>query len=440
MTADTIVAIATPPGRGGVGIVRVSGPDAAAMAVKILGFEPKPRHAHRARFKDAGGATIDDGLALYFPAPDSFTGEHVLELHGHGGPVVLDLLRTRVLELGARHARPGEFTERAFLNGKLDLAQAEAVADLIDSHSAQAVRAATRSLAGEFSALVQSLVDDAGDLRAFVEAAIDFPDEEIDFLADDGVAVRLRALIERLDTIAATAARGAKLRDGLVVVIAGAPNAGKSSLLNRLAGNDVAIVTPTPGTTRDPLREDIELDGLPVRIVDTAGLRADGDDIEREGMRRARAELDRADLVLLVVDATTEPADHPMLPDSLRITARNKIDLTGETAGPVDGDADTVRVSALTGAGIDALRSRITAAAGWSGGEGAFSARARHLDALARARVHLDAGREALDRTRAGELLAEELRLAGTALGEITGAETVEDLLGRVFSKFCIGK
>lgn len=444
MATDTIAAIATPPGRGGIGIVRVSGPAAPAVAKAVTGGLPKPRHATRASFRDAAGEVLDDGIALYFPAPGSFTGEPVLELHGHGGAVVLDRLFAAVLAHGARPARPGEFSERAFLNGKLDLAQAEAIADLIDSGSEHAARAAMRSLSGEFSTCVRSVVEAVTDLRAQIEASIDFPDEDADFLADGEVASRTRRILDELDLLAASARQGALLRDGLVVAIAGAPNAGKSSLLNRLAGHDAAIVTEVAGTTRDVLREDIVLDGLPVRLIDTAGLRESGDPIEQEGVRRARAEIARADHVLMVVDAAdpaaVKPRD-PALADRPVTVVRNKVDLTGEPPGVDATEGTTVlRVSAKTGAGLDALRRHLQQAAGWSPGTGTFSARRRHLDALARARAHVADGFEALETRHAAELCAEELRLAQQALGEITGAVTDEDLLGRIFSSFCIGK
>ena len=364
----------------------------------------------------------------------------MLELHGHGGPVVLDRLLAHVFALGARAARPGEFSERAFLNGKLDLAQAEAIADLIDSASEDAARAALRSLAGEFSTLVHAVVDGVADVRAVVEAEIDFPDDEIDGFADGETGHRVRGLIAQLDALAAGAHQGALLRDGLVVVIAGAPNAGKSSLLNRLAGHDAAIVTPTAGTTRDVLREDLVIDGLPVRLIDTAGLRDSGDAIEQEGVRRARAEIVRADRVLLVVDATAPAAGSgldPTLAERPVTIVRNKIDLTDEAPGL---HAGTLRVSAVTGAGLAELRAHLIEAAGWRAGGGTFSARRRHLDAIARARRHLVDGLEAIETRHAGELLAEELRLAQHALGEITGAVTTEDLLGRIFASFCIGK
>lgn len=444
MTGDTIAAIATPPGRGGIGIVRVSGPRVPLVAEKLLGNLPPARRARRATFRDAAGDAIDDGIALHFPAPASFTGEHMLELHGHGGTVVLDRVLAAVFALGVRAARPGEFSERAFVNGKLDLAQAEAIADLIDSGSEQAARAAMRSLSGEFSACVHSVVEAVTDLRAQIEASIDFPDEDADFLGDGEVGARVAGVLAELDQLMAGARQGVLLRDGLVVVIAGAPNAGKSSLLNRLAGHDAAIVTEVAGTTRDVLREDILLDGLPVRVVDTAGLRAARDAIEQEGVRRARAEIVLADHVLMVVDAADPAPDAPLDPelaDRPLTVVRNKIDLSGEPPGADEATGLRVmRVSAKTGAGLDALRAHLQAVAGWTAGGGTFSARRRHLDALERARQHVADGYEALETRHAAELCAEELRLAQQALGEITGTFTTEDLLGRIFSTFCIGK
>jgi tRNA modification GTPase len=440
-TTDTIAAIATAPGRGGIGVVRVSGPAVPDIAEGALGFTPEPRVATHAAFRDADGTTIDDGLAILFPSPRSFTGEHVLELQGHGGQVVLNLLLKRVLELGARAARPGEFSERAFLNGKLDLVQAEAVADLIDSGSAHAARAAMRSLAGEFSENVNAVVDGVADLRAYIEAAMDFPDEEIDFLAEGDISGRCKSLIEQLDALTRIARQGSLMHDGLQVVIAGAPNVGKSTLLNRLAGHDAAIVTAIPGTTRDPLRERIDLDGLPVQLVDTAGLRDGDDPIEQEGIRRSRREIERADRILLIVEASG-PSAVPEEFLGLPVTViHNKVDLTGEPAGRVDGtEPPVVRISAEYGQGLDALRNHLKAIAGWAPAEGSFSARRRHMDALDRARQHLVLGLDALQEQRAGELMAEELRLAQGALGEITGTVTTEDLLGRIFSSFCIGK
>lgn len=443
---DTIAAVSTPPGRGGIGIVRVSGPNAPAIAVALLGEMPRAHRAMLRDFQDVDGTPIDRGLALYLPAPHSFTGEDVLELHGHGSPVVLDMLLLRVFKLGARPARPGEFSERAFLNDKLDLAQAEAVADLIDSGTREAARAALRSLDGEFSHAIHELVAALTELRVHVEAAIDFPDEEIDFLGDGVVGTRLESLAERLREVETAAAQGRLLRDGVTVVIAGRPNAGKSSLLNHLAQADVAIVTDQPGTTRDVLASTIQLDGLPLTVCDTAGLRPGGDAIEREGMRRARARLESADMVLLVVDdlfgfGSEDAAIAAALPAGVPVCrVYNKIDLTGRPAGRCDEEAHRcVAISAVTGAGFDALAILIKAVAGYQGGGQNFLARRRHLDALRRADEHLARAKNHYE-VRSGELIAEELRLAQQALSEITGAVTSEDLLGKIFSSFCIGK
>ncbi len=445
--ADTIAAVATPPGRGGVGIVRISGPAVPAIAVQLLGACPAPRHAQLADFCDSDGAAIDSGIVLYFSAPHSFTGEAVLELQGHGGPVVMDRLLQRVLALGARAARPGEFSERAFLNGKLDLVQAEAVADLIEASSVQGARSAMRSLQGEFSARIHALVERLIALRSYVEAAIDFPDEEIDGLADAELSTRVRELNADLAALLSQAEQGELLRDGLTVVIAGQPNVGKSRLLNALAGRETAIVTELPGTTRDVLREQIQIDGMPLHIIDTAGLRDSADVVEQEGMRRAWQEIERADRVLLVLDDRTGFGDAEAcilerLPDSLPCSVvRNKIDLTGAPAGVAPGPhGPEVRIAALTGVGIDTLRTHLREIAGFTGGEGLFMARRRHLDALRRAQRAVVEGMERLERQAAGELLAEELRLAQQALGEITGEFTSDDLLGEIFSSFCIGK
>jgi tRNA modification GTPase len=450
---DTIVATATPPGRGGIAVLRLSGPDVPRLAEALLGRLPEPRHATVARFRGADGGALDVGLALFFPAPASFTGEPVLELHGHGSPVLQELLIARVLQLGARRARPGEFSERAYLNDKLDLAQAEAVADLIDAGSRAAAQAALRSLQGDFSRAVEAAAAALIELRVFVEAAIDFPEEEIDFLSGDEVARRLMLVNERLEAVTCSARQGSLLRDGQTLVIAGQPNAGKSTLMNRLAGFEAAIVTPIAGTTRDVLREKLDLDGLPVTLIDTAGLRRDSTDpVEREGIRRALGEIARADRVLFVIDASTDPEgasfgdERAALPAGVPVTlVFNKCDLARGLAaqGPVvDGDAMLPRlhVSALTGEGIDALRAHLKAAAGYTdAGAGSVSARARHLDALRRAREHAERARALLER-RAGELAAEELRLAQQALGEITGEFTSDDLLGEIFGSFCIGK
>jgi tRNA modification GTPase len=445
---DTIAAIATPPGQGGVGIVRVSGPDTPLIARALLGRLPRPRHAEVHRFREADQTLIDAGVVLYFEAPASFTGEHVLELQGHGGPVVMDLLLQRVLSLGARPARPGEFSERAYLHDKLDLAQAEAIADLIESGTARAARAAVRSLQGDFSRRVEALIEALTRVRMYVEAAIDFPEEEIDFLADDTLQQMLAGLQADFGDMLARARQGQLLRDGMTLVIAGRPNAGKSSLLNALAGNEAAIVTPVPGTTRDVLREHIQIDGLPLHIVDTAGLHASEDPVEQAGMQRARQALERADRVLLVLDdqAGFTAADAAILaglPDDVPHTRLyNKVDLTGREAGLCREDEGVaVALSVHTGAGLDTLRMHLKHCAGYSEQtDGACSARRRHLDALQRARRHVAAGARQLEQQRAGELLAEELRQAQQVLGEITGAVSSDDLLGRIFSSFCIGK
>jgi tRNA modification GTPase len=435
ISRDTIAATATAAGRSGIGVVRVSGPKAAEIARRILGELPAPRHAHLARFRDAAGAPIDEGLALYFPAPHSYTGEAVLELQGHGGPVVMQSLLRACLDAGARLAEPGEFTRRAFLEGKLDLAQAEAVADLIDASSAQAARAALRSLAGEFSAAISQISDQLVELRALTEAMLDFPEEEIDSVHRADAASRLAAIRGLLDEVFAKSREGSLLRSGIHVVLAGAPNVGKSSLLNRLAGEERAIVTPIPGTTRDALREPIQIEGVPLTLVDTAGLREAADAVEELGIARTRSELARADLVLLVEEAgKPAPLLHDAAPGVQRIVVFNKLDLAPDFKPP----AGAVAVSAKTGRGLKALRSAILSAAGWSAtGEPVFLARERHLRALERARGHVDAARGELARW---ELFAEELRLAHAALGEITGEFTADDLLGQIFSRFCIGK
>ena len=446
---ETIVAAATPPGRGGIGIVRLSGPKVPEIAAVMLGELPPPRHATFARFLDARHEPIDAGLALFFPAPASYTGEHLLELHGHGGPLVLEALIARALELGARPAQAGEFTQRAFLNDKLDLAQAEAIADLIDAGSREAVRAAMRSLQGEFSAMVRGLTEAVIDLRTYVEAAIDFPEEEIDFLADRELTERFETVREHFSGVLESARQGRLLRDGMTVVIAGRPNAGKSSLLNRLAGYDAAIVTPIPGTTRDVVRVPVAIDGMPLHVLDTAGLRDAGDPVEEEGMRRARAEIERADRVLFVIDVVDDPAgeafreERARLPPDVPVTlVLNKCDLA---AGLPLADTATgpprLYVSALTGAGLEELRAHLLGCMGFQTVEGgAISARQRHLESLARAREYTEEAARQLTERRAGELVAEELRAAQAALGEITGEFTSDDLLGRIFAGFCIGK
>jgi tRNA modification GTPase len=442
--ADTIAAIATPAGRGGIGIVRVTGPLASAIAAAVTGSAvPERRPVHR-RFLDADAQPIDDGLALFFPGPRSFTGEDVLELQGHGGPVVLDLLLERSLELGARLARPGEFTERAYLNGKLDLAQAEAVADLIDAGSRQAARSAQRALQGEFSERIDTLMRRLTELRVYIEAALDFPDEELDLLRDGDVASRLAAIRALLDRTLAAAGQGVLLREGLHLVLAGQPNVGKSSLLNRLAGRDSAIVTELPGTTRDVLREAIDIDGLPLHVIDTAGLRRSADPIEREGIRRAWAEIERADLVLVLVDGTRgadadDRAILKRLPAELpRLIVHNKIDLGGHAFGELCGE---LYVSAKTGQGIPELIAWLKRFLGYRGDDqGVFIARRRHLEALQHAVRHLDQAERRLSEQTAPELVAEELRCAQDALGRIIGRLDADALLGEIFASFCIGK
>jgi len=444
-TTDTIAAIASAPGAAGVGVLRVSGPAAPAIAQTLLGRAPQPRHAHFAAFRDGAGELIDRGLLLYFPAPASYTGEHVLELQGHGSAVLLDALLRRCCELGARLARPGEFTERAFLNGKLDLAQAEAVADLIAARSQAGARAALQSMEGVFSRKVGALLQALIALRVHIEAAIDFPEEEIDFLADPAITAQLAKLRRELADLLREAQRGVRLNDGLKVAIIGRPNAGKSSLLNALAGSDRAIVTPIAGTTRDVLRESLSLDGIVLELADTAGLRDTEDEVEREGVRRAHGELQRADVALLVTAAAHAGADlafFAALPSQVeRIVLVNKIDRDGLAAH--DEWRESVYwlwASARTGDGLDLLRDHLKHVAGAGSGEGAFSARRRHVLALQSVRDHLDRTAAILATTRAGELAAEELRQAQHALGGITGHYSSDDLLGAIFSSFCIGK
>ncbi len=447
LTSETIAAIATPPGRGGVGIIRISGENLDAISDGIIGAMPEPRHAAYRRFRDGAGEIIDEGLALYFPAPHSFTGEEVLELQGHGGPIILDMLMERVLELGARPARPGEFSERAFLNNKLDLAQAEAIADLIDSSSRAAARLANRSLQGEFSKQVHALVDQLIHLRMYVEAAIDFPEEEIDFLSDGKVSADLHFLSDKLEHVQNSARIGALLRDGMQLVIAGRPNAGKSSLLNALSGRESAIVTDVPGTTRDLLREQIQIDGMPLHLIDTAGLRHSEDTVEQIGIRRAREEIGKADLILWVFDAGTgleqDREDLEALPEGIPVTLIcNKIDKSDAKCPDYHRYGhEMIGLSAKTGEGVETLIAHLKATMGYQGEEsGEFIARRRHLEALKKARKHLDSGRRALDQSLSGELLAEDLRQAQMALSEITGEFTADDLLGEIFSSFCIGK
>ncbi len=446
--ADTIVAAATPPGRGGIGVVRLSGPAASRIASSILGALPAPRRATFAAFRDAAHQTLDAGLALYFPGPHSYTGEDVVEFHGHGGPVIIESLIERLVELGARRANPGEFTQRAFLNDKLDLAQAEAVADLIDAGSREAARAAMRSLQGEFSTMIQVLTGALIELRTHVEAAIDFPEEEIDFLADPALAERLATVRRHFEAVTRSASQGRLLRDGMTVVLAGAPNAGKSSLLNRLAGYDAAIVTALPGTTRDVLRERIHVDGMPLHILDTAGLRVAQDAVEEEGIRRAQAEMARADRVLFIIDGALDPEASAYrelagsLPAGIPVTlVYNKSDIADGRKLPAPSGVPRVDVSALTGEGLDGLRAHLKSCMGYFTLEsGSVSARQRHLEALARARASVEEAARVLKETRAGELVAQELRTAQRALDEIGGEFTSEDLLGRIFASFCIGK
>lgn len=445
---ETIVAQATPIGRGGIGILRVSGPRAKAVAQAVLGKCPSPRQAEYLPFKEANGTILDQGIALYFNAPFSFTGEDVLELQGHGGQLILDLLLKRILDIqGVRLARPGEFSEQAFLNDKLDLTQAEAIADLIDAQSEQAVRSAIRSLQGEFSQKIHQLVEKVTYLRTYVEASIDFPDEEIDFLADGKIEANLREIITHLTDVQQSAKQGSILREGMRVVIAGRPNAGKSSLLNALAGREVAIVTDIAGTTRDVLHEHIHLDGIPLHIIDTAGLRDATDKVEQIGIERAWQEIEQADIILLLLDSTDpHQTIHtlrteflPSLPNHIPLTIiYNKSDLSGETERI---EENCIHLSAKTGAGIALLRKHLKQKMGYqSSNEGGFLARRRHLDALEKANYHLHNGLTQLIEFHAGELLAEELRLTQQALGEITGKVTSDDLLGKIFSSFCIGK
>lgn len=444
---DTIAAMATPPGRGGISVLRLSGAHACAIAEALTGRALEPRHATLCRFCAADGSTLDQGLALFFPAPRSFTGEDVVEFHGHGSPVLADLLLARVYALGARAAEPGEFSLRAFLNDRLDLVQAEAIADLVASRSAQAARAAMRSMDGAFSARVHALVTGLTSLRVRIEASIDFADEDLALADNAAHAAALTALAAEFDALAAAAHQGRLLGEGFTVVIAGPPNAGKSSLLNALAGTPAAIVTALPGTTRDVLREQILVRGMPLNILDTAGLRASDDVIEQEGIRRTHAELARADHALLVVDvtSTSQAAIDALLaelPTGVpRTLVCNKADLLPADGAPPSRNSPAITISALTGQGLEQLRDALAAAAGL--GEETTTtiiARRRHLDALSRARAHLDEGTRLLVDQGAMELLAEELRLAQQALGEITGEVTSDELLGRIFSSFCIGK
>ena len=448
---DTIAALATPSGKGGIGIIRISGDMVPSICRAITRSLPKPRFSSFTNFLDADDSVIDKGLVIYFEKPASFTGESVLELHGHGGPVVMGMLLDRCVQLGARIAAPGEFTERAFLNNKIDLSQAEAIADLIDSASSAAAKSAVRSMQGEFSSLVKALTENVTLLRIYVEAAIDFPEEEIDFLGDEKVKGMLDSILVEFDKLTKRVAQGALLREGVSMVLAGRPNAGKSSLMNLLTGKELSIVTEIAGTTRDVIDEYIHLDGLPLRLIDTAGLRTPGDVIETEGVRRAQNEIRKADRVLLVVDCFSSKGEikgkvdellgevPPEIPVTVVI---NKIDLNPDWQGELDAIPDFwVPVSAKTGEGIEGLREHLKQALGYVVlEEGTFIARTRHLDALARARGSVETGKQRLIVENAGELLAEELKLCQQALGEITGIVTSDDLLGRIFSSFCIGK
>jgi len=461
--SDTICAITTPPGKSGVGVVRISGPLCLQIAKAMLGFSPTPRHAHYTPFLDSQHSAIDHGIALYFSSPNSFTGEDILELQGHGGYFILDILLKEVLKFGARIARPGEFSERAFINGKMDLAQAEAIADLIESSSAAAARSAVRTLQGDFSKLIHTLADSIVELRVYIEASIDFSDEEIDFLAEGKIQEKLFSIIASLDQVFARARQGAILREGMSVVIAGKPNAGKSSLLNALAGKDTAIVTEIEGTTRDILVENINIDGMPLHITDTAGLRESQDPVEKEGIRRALSAIAEADRILLVVDSSKESFRGADLQEYLadmnpffkttrldlnRLTiVRNKVDLQLKAPSiEYENIADhqqvvSVHLSARNLEGITILQEHLKACMGFqSTAEGSFTARRRHLQALETAKSHLEKALEQLSTSRSAELIAEDLRLAHQSLGEITGQFTTDDLLGRIFSSFCIGK
>jgi len=444
----TIAAIATAPGRGGVGVIRISGSNLLPFAFALTGKSPKPRYATLANFQAADGSTIDTGLLLYFPNPHSFTGEDVLELQGHGGPVVMQMLLARCLDLGARLAEPGEFSRRAFLNGKMDLAQAEAVADLIDAATASAARSAVRSLQGEFSRVIGELNEELINLRMLVEATLDFPEEDIDFLQAADAFGRLTRLQGKLAEVFDRAGQGKLLQSGLHVVLAGQPNVGKSSLLNRLTGDDLAIVTPIAGTTRDALRSTIQVEGIPLHIIDTAGLRETEDEVEKIGIERSWQEIERSDVVLLLVDARhgVSQADRDILarlPERLqRITVYNKIDLAGRNPERHDeADGVAISLSAKANLGIELLRAELLKIAGWHQAEDVFIARERHLRALSAARQHVDSARQVAEgKIPALDLFAEELRLSQQSLGEITGEFTADDLLGVIFSRFCIGK
>lgn len=445
LNPDTIAAIATPPGNGGVGVIRISGTLVTEIAKQLLNKSLIPRHALFSSFIDADGSVIDSGISLFFPAPASYTGEDILELQGHGGSVVLDMLLRRVISLGARLANPGEFTKRAFLNDKLDLAQAEAVADLIESSTEQSVRSAQKSMQGVFSAQINELVSELTELRIYVEAAIDFVDEEIDFLTDGVVENRIIRLLQSIQQIQKTAQQGRLLRDGMTVVLAGKPNAGKSSLLNALAGHEAAIVTDIAGTTRDVLRERIQLDGMPLHIIDTAGLRESDNSIEKEGIRRAHEEIQKADKILLLIDARESETEDLLktLPTNIDITkVYNKIDLLGISSGIKQTESGySCYLSIKTGNGMDLLKQHLKQSVGFNEAtDNVFIARRRHIEALRIGYDYISSALCQLQVSQAGELVAEDLRQAQMSLAEITGTITSDDLLGKIFSSFCIGK
>ena len=442
---DTIAAIATPPGNGGVGIIRISGPSVKAIGKQLISKSLSPRQALFSSFLDQDNVALDTGIAIYFPAPHSYTGEDVLELQGHGGAVILSMLLHRVLELGARMAKPGEFTERAFLNNKLDLAQAEAVADLIESSTEQSVRSAQKSMHGVFSECINELVDELTELRMYIEAAIDFVDEEIDFLNDGVVEGRIKKILEKIIQIQQTAIQGRLLREGMTVVLDGKPNAGKSSLLNALAGHDAAIVTAIEGTTRDVLRERIQIDGMPLHIIDTAGLRDSEHAVEKEGIRRAQEEISKADSVLLIIDAQKPESKsiENLLPPGIKVTKiYNKIDLLGIEPEILNSEQGTqIYLSIKKNQGLEFLRKHLKDSMGFNAeAEGVFISRKRHIEAIERAAGFVENALGQLTTHQAGELVAEDLRLAQDALSEITGKFTSDDLLGKIFSSFCIGK
>ncbi len=454
MDEETIVAIATAPGPGGIGIVRLSGDKALSIGNSLTGLILDPRHAHFCYFHDSAGLVLDSGISLFFPRPNSFTGEDVVELQAHGSPVILDILAREACKLGARQALPGEFSQRAYLNNKIDLTQAEAIADLINSSSEQAALNASRSLQGVFSQKIEALVAQVTQLRVYVEAAIDFPEEEIDFINSSQIKEKLQDIVQKFGILRDEARQGSLIQEGIKLVIAGKPNAGKSSLLNALSGHDTAIVTSIEGTTRDVLREHIQIDGMPLHIVDTAGLRDSNDEIEREGIRRAWVEIESADHILLVVDGNTlsDPnfVDASMWPEENRPLMRdipltvvyNKSDLTNHQPEVYQLSSKTIiHLSAKTGAGVNFLKQHLKTSMGYKeAGEGNFSARRRHLQSLEKANIYLLEGQQQLLLSGAGELLAEDLRLCQNSLGEITGAISNDELLGNIFSSFCIGK